>query len=93
MNLAQLAAEVSERTGHSKADASAIIEATLDSVRDQLAAGGTVRAVGFGTFAVRDKKERPGQNPATGEPMTIPGKRVPVFRPGQNLRDAVADTE
>jgi DNA-binding protein HU-beta len=89
MTKAELVSSVAERSGLSKKDAGAALEAVLDSITGALAAGGKVQLVGFGTFEVRQRAARTGRNPQTGEDITIAARTVPVFKPGKALKDAV----
>ena len=65
------------------------MSATLDVITDALKNGEKVSLVGFGTFEVRERKERQGRNPQTREPMTIPASKLPAFSAGKALKDAV----
>lgn len=65
------------------------VNAVLSSIKDELAQGGEVVLVGFGTFSVREQKVRTGRNPKTGEKLTIPAKKVPTFKAGKGLKEAV----
>jgi DNA-binding protein HU-beta len=66
------------------------VNSFIKVVEDALARGDTVAILGFGTFLARERPAREGRNPRTGEPLQIPAARVPVFRPGRNLRDSVS---
>ncbi len=91
MNKSQLIDAVAERSGLTKKAASQAVEAFLSAVTDALAAGQKVTLVGFGTFEVRNRAARKGVNPATGETIEIPAGKVPAFKAGKALKDAVAD--
>lgn len=65
------------------------VNAVLDSIKDELANGGEINLVGFGSFSVREQKARTGRNPKTGEKLTIPAKKVPSFKAGKGLKEAV----
>nr|WP_281434514.1 HU family DNA-binding protein [Erwinia phyllosphaerae] len=73
----------------SKAAAGRVLDAFIEAVTDSLKAGDEVALVGFGTFSVRDRAERTGRNPQTGKEITIPAGKVPGFRAGKALKDAV----
>lgn len=90
MNKTELIAAVAEKTGFSKKDADKAISATIDAIVDAVAAGDKVALVGFGTFEVRDRKERTGRNPRTKENITIPASKLPVFKAGRTFKDAVS---
>ena len=74
----------------SKKDADKAVSAVLSAISDSLIAGEKVQLVGFGTFEVRDRAAREGKNPATGEKITIAATKVPAFKAGKALKDAVA---
>lgn len=73
----------------SKAAAGRALNATLDAVGDSLREGEPVALIGFGTFLVRERSERSGRNPRTGEAMTIAASKVPAFKPAKALRDSL----
>ena len=89
MNKSELVASVAEKTGLTKKDAEKAVGSVFDTITEALVAGDKVQLVGFGTFAVRDRKERQGQNPQTKQPITIPATKVPAFKAGKGLKDAV----
>lgn len=89
MTKSDLVDQVSERTGLTKKDSGRAIEALFDTIRDELQRGGKVQLVGFGSFEVKQREARIGRNPKTMEEIKIPARRVPVFRPGKELRDSV----
>ncbi|MFY9523082.1 MAG: HU family DNA-binding protein [Limnochordia bacterium] len=72
-----------------KKDAGAAVDAVFASITEALAKGDKVQLVGFGSFEVKQRSERVGRNPQTGAEMTIPAKKVPVFRAGKQLKDSV----
>ncbi|MCD6407602.1 HU family DNA-binding protein [bacterium] len=88
MNKADLIEAVAEVVS-TKKEAAAAVDAVLDAIKKALKKGETVTLVGFGTFKVTKRKARKGRNPRTGETIKIPAKKVPVFRPGSELRKAV----
>lgn len=75
--------------GLTKTEAKSIVEAFFEEVRWALESGEQVKLSGFGNFDLRDKGERPGRNPKTGEEIPISARRVVTFRPGQKLRAKV----
>lgn len=79
-------AKVSELT---KNDAGRALDGFLQAVTETLSNGGSVALVGFGTFSVKDRAERKGRNPQTGEEITIKAAKVPAFKAGKSLKDAV----
>ena len=82
---------LAEKTGLTKKDSGVALDATIKIISDALAKGDSVGLIGFGTFEVRDRKARSGRNPQTGEPIQIPAKKVPAFKPGKKLRMAVEE--
>jgi len=86
---AELVNKIAEITGFTKKDSERFVDAFVNVVMDALKNGDEVNIVGFGKFAVAHRKARKGVNPQTGEPIEIPAKDVPVFKPGKKLRDAV----
>lgn len=89
MNKTELAAAVAAKADLSKKDADAAVSAVLDAIKDALAQGDKVSLVGFGTFAVKTRAARTGINPLTKAPMSIPETKVPSFKAGAALKDAV----
>ncbi len=75
--------------GFDKIDARNLVEMFFEEIRSALAKGEQVKLSGFGNFDLRDKKERPGRNPKTGQDMPVSPRRVVTFRPGQKLRARV----
>lgn len=89
MNKAELINAVAEKAGLSKKDTETVVNATIDVIAGALADGDKVQLVGFGAFEVKSRAERTGRNPKTKEPIKIPASKVPVFKPGRALKDAV----
>jgi len=88
MNKGDLVNEVS-KVLKTKKDAQAAVECVLSSITNALENGDSVSLIGFGTFKVSDRKSRQGINPKTGEEMYIPASKVPKFKAGKALKDAV----
>jgi nucleoid DNA-binding protein len=88
MNKAELIDEVAKVTC-SKKEAGMAVDATLAAIQKSLKKGDAVTLVGFGTFNVSKRKARKGRNPQTGEAIKIAAKKVPVFKAGKGLKDAV----
>ena len=86
---ADLADAVYREIGLSRTESQALVESVLDHISDSLIAGENVKLAGFGTFALRDKSERVGRNPKTGEEVPITPRRVLVFKPSQLMKDRV----
>ena len=89
MNKAELVAAVAEKTNLSKKDAEKAVSAVFSAIEESLAKNEKVQLVGFGTFEVKDRAERTGRNPQTKEVITIPAAKVPGFKAGKALKDAV----
>ena len=89
VNKAELVASMAEKSNLTKKDAESALNAFMKSVEEALAGGEKVQLVGFGTFEVRDRKERVGRNPRTKEEIKIPASKVPVFKPGKEFKEKV----
>ena len=89
MTKVELIASVAAEAGMSKKDAEKAVNAALAAITEELKNGGKVSLVGFGTFEVRARPERQGRNPQTKEPMTIAASKLPAFKAGKALKDAV----
>jgi DNA-binding protein HU-beta len=89
MNKAELIDAVSSKTGLQKADATRAVDAVFDAVTEALKAGDSVSLLGFGTFVVKSRAARAGRNPRTNETIQIPASKVPGFKAGKALKDAV----
>ena len=89
MNKTELAAAVAAKTELSKKDAEKAIKAFTDAVSEELVKGGKIQLVGFGTFDVKTRAARTGLNPRTKETIQIPEAKVPSFKAGSALKDAV----
>ncbi len=90
MNKTELIAAVAEKAGLSKKDADAAVSAVVASVTEALSKGEKVQLVGFGTYEVKARPARVGRNPQTKKEIKIPATKVPVFKAGKALKDAVA---
>ena len=86
---AAMAEKLFEELGLNKREAKELVEEFFEEIRVALEEGGQVKLSGFGNFDLRDKKERPGRNPKTGEEIPITARRVVTFRPGQKLKARV----
>jgi DNA-binding protein HU-beta len=80
---------IADKSDISKASAARALDAMLEGITAALRNGEQVALVGFGTFAVKDRAERQGRNPQTGATMVIKASRIPGFKPGKALKDAV----
>ena len=86
MNKAELVEAIVNVTKLKKTDTEKTIEALLHTITNNINTKDGVKLVGFGTFSCSDRKARVGRNPQTGEEIKIPARRVPVFRPGKELK-------
>ena len=89
MTKTELAEQMAQDAGISKAIAETALRSCIDRITNSLKNGQEVTIVGFGTFSVANRAARTGRNPQTGEPITIKASRVPRFKPGKTLKDAV----
>ncbi|HHS84322.1 MAG TPA: HU family DNA-binding protein [Gammaproteobacteria bacterium] len=89
MNKSELIDAIAEGADISKAAAGRALDATLEAVTGALKKGDQVTLIGFGTFLVRERASRVGRNPRTGEAMTIAAAKIPSFKAGKALKDAV----
>ncbi len=90
MTKAEFIAAVAEKAGMTKKDTEAAVSAVIDTITDSLAKGDKIQLVGFGTFEVRERKAREGINPQTKAKIKIEATKVPAFKAGRALKDAVA---
>jgi len=86
---ADMAEKLFDELGLNKREAKEIVEMFFEEVRQALENGKQVKLSGFGNFDLRDKNQRPGRNPKTGEEIPITARRVVTFRPGQKLKSRV----
>ena len=86
---AEMAEKLFEELGLNKREAKELVELFFDEVRAALSGGSQVKLSGFGNFNLRNKKQRPGRNPKTGEEIPISQRRVVTFHPGQKLKARV----
>ncbi len=91
MKKTELIAAVAEKCDITKKDADAAVSAVVEAISETLAKGESVQLVGFGTFEVRERAEKLCRNPRTGESMTVAATKVPAFKAGKALKDAVAE--
>ena len=90
MNKAELISAAAEKAGLSKKDCEKAVNAALDVITEALVKGDKVQLVGFGAFDVKERGARVGRNPQTKEEIQIPATKVPQFKAGKALKDAVA---
>jgi integration host factor subunit alpha len=86
---AEMAEHLFEELGLNKREAKDMVEMFFEEIRNSLENGRQVKLSGFGNFDLREKKQRPGRNPKTGEEIPISARRVVTFRPGQKLKARV----
>lgn len=89
----ELVANVSKDTGYSQIVVSKIIESVLANITSELSIGNRIQLMGFGVFEPKRMAARTGRNPHTNEPVPIPARVVPSFKPGNRLKEAVTRTE
>ncbi len=89
MNKTELVNSVAEAAELSKKDASKAVDAVFEAIQSALAGGEKVQLIGFGNFEVRERAARKGRNPQTGKEIDIAASKVPAFKPGKALKDAV----
>lgn len=90
MNKSELVEAIASSADLSKAAAGRALDAVIESITEELKKDqGQVALVGFGTFYAKDRAARTGRNPKTSEPIEIPAARIPSFKPGKGLKDAV----
>ncbi|QMT30802.1 HU family DNA-binding protein [Alysiella filiformis] len=93
MNKSELIDAIAKESGLTKTDAGKALDAFTNVVKETLKSGGDITLVGFGSFVVAERAERQGLNPKTKEAITIPAARVPKFKPGKTLKDALLPAE
>ncbi len=90
MNKSELVKALAEKAEITQKDAAKALDAVVDTIQGALAKGDKVQIIGFGSFEVRDRKERKVISPANGQEITVPATKVPAFKPGKSLKEAVA---
>src|SRR5256714_15139709 len=89
MTKADLVNDVANAAELTKKDAERLVEIVFESIIDSLNQGEKIELRGFGSFRVRERGARRGRNPKTGDPVNIPAKRVPYFKPGKELKELI----
>ncbi|WP_273420869.1 HU family DNA-binding protein [Veillonella caviae] len=89
MNKTELIASVAQKTELTKKDAEKAVKAVFDTIAEELATGGKVQVIGFGTFEIRERAAREGRNPQSGEVITIAASKSPAFKAGKGLKEQV----
>lgn len=91
MTKAELVEDVARAAELTKKDAERLVELVFESIIETLNQGEKIELRGFGSFRVRERGARRGRNPKTGDPVNIPAKRVPYFKPGKELKELIND--
>lgn len=89
MNKSELISKIAEKSSLTKKDAEKVFNAFVATIEEALLQGDKVQLMGFGSFEVRERKARVGRNPQTNEPLEIPASKVPAFKAGKNLKNAL----
>jgi DNA-binding protein HU-beta len=89
MNKPELISNIAEKSGLTKKDVEMVLNQFLSEVTDALSSGDKVQLIGFGTFETRKRSAREGRNPQTGASLSIPSSKVPAFKAGNKLKEAV----
>ncbi len=90
MTKTDLIERVSTRiTGLTKKQTEIVVNILFDSIKDALASGDKIEIRGFGSFRIRSRRNREGRNPKTGETVSVPGKKIPFFKAGKELKELV----
>jgi DNA-binding protein HU-beta len=93
MNKGELVDRISQKATVTKKQADAVLSAAIETIMEAVSEGDKVTLVGFGSFERRDRKEREGRNPKTGEKMSIPATKVPAFSAGKLFKEKVAPSK
>ncbi len=95
MTKADLVEQVADAIGPgiTKKDCALVVDGFLNAVKQAMATGDNIEIRGFGTFKVRKRKTRMARNPRTGDPVRVPSRTVPVFKPSKHLRSKVAQMD
>jgi len=91
MTKADIVENIAEKTGLTKTDTSLVVEGIIETLKEAMISGDSVEIRGFGTFKIKKRAARRARNPRTGEPVDIPAKYVPAFKPSRELKDAVEE--
>jgi DNA-binding protein HU-beta len=89
MNKKELISEIASDTGMTKADSERVLNSVLETIKETLVSGDSVKLPGFGAFTVKERKERKGRNPQTGKDIIIPASKSPSFKAGKDLKEAI----
>jgi len=89
VNKSEFIKSLAEKAEMTQKDAAKALDAMVDTIKEALAKGDKVQIIGFGSFEVRDRKERKVISPATKEEIVVPATKVPAFKPGKSLKEAI----
>jgi nucleoid DNA-binding protein len=89
MTKADLVEQVAEKTGLTRTDVAATVDAFLDAVKRALESGSNIEIRGFGTFKIKPRKARKARNPRTGDVVPVPDRKIPVFKPSNEFKSLV----
>jgi nucleoid DNA-binding protein len=92
MTKADLVEKVSEKTGLTRTDVAVTIDSLLDTIKKSLEDGNNIEIRGFGTFKVKPRKARKARNPRTGEVVPVPDRNIPVFKPSNEFKNLVMNS-
>ena len=93
MTKADLVEQVAEKTGLTRTDVAATVDAFLDAVKRSLENGSNIEIRGFGTFKIKPRKARKALNPRTGDVVPVPDRKIPVFKPSNEFKNLVMNSE
>lgn len=93
MTKADLVEQVAEKTGLTRTDVAATVDSFLDAVKRTLENGSNIEIRGFGTFKIKPRKARKARNPRTGEVVPVPNRKIPVFKPSNEFKNLVMNSE
>ncbi|UCC78760.1 MAG: integration host factor subunit beta [Candidatus Zixiibacteriota bacterium] len=93
MTKADLVEQVAEKTGLTRTDVAATVDAFLDAVKRTLENGSNIEIRGFGTFKIKPRKARKARNPRTGDVVPVPDRKIPVFKPSNEFKNLVMNSE
>lgn len=93
MTKADLVEQMAEKTGLTRTDVAATVDAFLDAVKQSLENGHNIEIRGFGTFKIKPRKARKARNPRTGDVVPVPDRKIPVFKPSNEFKNLVMNSE
>ena len=90
---ADLVEQVAEKTGLTRTDVAAAVDSMLEAIKKSLETGKNIEIRGFGTFKIKPRKARKARNPRTGEEVPVPDRKIPVFKPSNEFKNLVMNSE